>query len=55
MTLSASLRNIGVCLVIAAGTFAGTPAVTAALVYGLFEVLGTLVFALTWRSAPAKV
>jgi BASS family bile acid:Na+ symporter len=48
MTLSTSLRNVGVGLVIATGTFAGTPAVTAVLVYGLFEVLGTLVLALTW-------
>jgi BASS family bile acid:Na+ symporter len=56
MTLTASLRNVGVGLVIATGTFAGTPAVTAVLVYGLFEVLGSLLLALWWarqaRQAP---
>jgi bile acid:Na+ symporter, BASS family len=48
MTLTTSLRNVGVGLVIATGTFAGTPAVTAALVYGLFEVVGSLLLALGW-------
>jgi BASS family bile acid:Na+ symporter len=49
MTLAASLRNVGVGLVIATGAFGGTPAVTAVLVYGLFEVLGSLLLALWWR------
>jgi BASS family bile acid:Na+ symporter len=54
MTLTTSLRNVGVGLVIATGAFAGTPAVTAALVYGLFEVVGSLLLALAWaRRAPA--
>jgi len=48
MTLTASLRNVGVGLVIATGSFAGTPAVTAVLVYGLFEVFGSLLLALGW-------
>jgi BASS family bile acid:Na+ symporter len=48
MTLTTALRNVGVGLVIAAGAFAGTPAVTAVLVYGLFEVLGSLLLALAW-------
>jgi BASS family bile acid:Na+ symporter len=48
MTLTASLRNVGVGLVIATGTFADTPAVTAVLVYGLLEVLGSLLLALGW-------
>jgi BASS family bile acid:Na+ symporter len=57
MTLTASLRNVGVALVIAATAFAGTPAVTAILVYGLLEVLGSLLLALVWRraAAPASV
>ena len=50
MTLTTSLRNVGVGLVIATGSFAGTPAVTAVLVYGLFEVLGSLLLALAWRN-----
>lgn len=45
MTLTTSLRNVGVGLVIATGSFAGTPAVTAALVYGLFEIVGSLLLA----------
>jgi BASS family bile acid:Na+ symporter len=55
LTLTTSLRNVGVGLVIATGSFAGTPAVTATLVYGLFEVLGSLLLALGWaRRAPAR-
>ena len=49
MTLTTSLRNIAVGLVIATGNFAGTPAVTAALAYGVLEVLGSLVLALRWN------
>jgi BASS family bile acid:Na+ symporter len=48
MTLTSSLRNVGVGLVIATTTFAGTPAVTATLVYGLFEVVGSLLLGLAW-------
>jgi bile acid:Na+ symporter, BASS family len=54
MTLTTSLRNVGVGLVIATSAFAGTPAVTAALAYGLFAVVGSLLLALRWaRQAPA--
>jgi BASS family bile acid:Na+ symporter len=48
MTLTTSLRNVGVGLVIASSAFAGTPAVTAALAYGLFTVVGSLFLALAW-------
>jgi BASS family bile acid:Na+ symporter len=54
MTLTTSLRNVGVGLVIATGAFAGTPAVTAALVYGLFEVVGSLLLALHWARPRAR-
>jgi bile acid:Na+ symporter, BASS family len=57
MTLTTSLRNVGVGLVIATGTFAGTPAVTAVLVYGLFEVLGSLLLALglaRWEAGTTR-
>jgi BASS family bile acid:Na+ symporter len=47
-TLTTSLRNVGVGLVIATGAFAGTPAVTAVLVYGLLGVVGSLLLALVW-------
>jgi BASS family bile acid:Na+ symporter len=53
MTLTTSLRNVGVGLVIATGSFAGTPAVTATLVYGLFEVVGSLLLALGWARRGA--
>jgi BASS family bile acid:Na+ symporter len=53
MTLTTSLRNVGVGLVIATGTFAGTPAVTATLAYGLFGVVGTLLLALGWARGAA--
>jgi BASS family bile acid:Na+ symporter len=55
MTLTTSLRNAGVGLVIATGAFAGTAAVTATLAYGLFAVVGSLVLALWWgRREPAS-
>jgi BASS family bile acid:Na+ symporter len=53
MTLTTSLRNVGVGLVIASAAFGGTPAVTATLAYGLFGVVGSLLLALAWaRRAP---
>ena len=60
MALTTSLRNVGVGLVIVTGNFAGTPAVSAALAYGIVEVLGSLLLALWWgrttmrTKAPAK-
>lgn len=53
MTLTTALRNVGVGLVIATGSFAGTPAVSAAVVYGLFEVLGSLLLARVWSRREA--
>lgn len=49
MALTTSLRNVGVGLVIVTGNFAGTPAVSAALAYGIVELLGSLLLALWWR------
>jgi BASS family bile acid:Na+ symporter len=55
MTLTTSLRNVGVGLVIATGNFAGTAAVTATLAYGILEIVGSLLLALFWgRKAQAK-
>jgi bile acid:Na+ symporter, BASS family len=48
MALTTALRNAGLGLVIVTGTFAGTPAATATLAYGIFAVLGTLLVALWW-------
>jgi BASS family bile acid:Na+ symporter len=55
MTLTTSLRNVGVGLVIAGSNFPGTAAVTAALAYGLLEILGSVLLAVWWgRQARAK-
>ena len=48
MALTTSLRNVGVGLVIATSSFPGTSAVTASLIYGLLEILGSLLLALWW-------
>lgn len=52
MTLTTALRNVGVGLVIATGNFADTPAVTATLAYGLFEIFGTMLLAFWWGRRP---
>jgi BASS family bile acid:Na+ symporter len=48
LALTTSLRNAAVGLVIATGSFAGTPAVLAVLAYGIIAVLGSLTVALWW-------
>jgi BASS family bile acid:Na+ symporter len=52
LAVTTALRNVGPGLVIAAGTFAGTPAVTAVLAYGLFGVVGTFLLARWWAHVP---
>jgi bile acid:Na+ symporter, BASS family len=59
LALTTSLRNVGVGLVIAAGSFVGDPdrgaALTAILAYGLLEIFGSLLLALAWgRQPPAE-
>jgi BASS family bile acid:Na+ symporter len=55
MTLTTSLRNVGVGLVIASSAFPGTPAVTAVLAYGLFGLVGSLLLALWYaRSGEGR-
>jgi bile acid:Na+ symporter, BASS family len=54
MALTTSLRNVGVGLVIVTGNFAGTPAVSAALAYGIVEVFGSLLVALWWGKRHAR-
>ncbi len=53
ITLTTSLRNVGVGLIIATGNFGGTAAVTAVLAYGIFEIVGTLLLALIWGRSPS--
>ncbi len=55
LALTTSLRNVGVALAIASGSFARTQAVAAVVAYGIFEIVGSLLVALAWgRQAPAK-
>jgi BASS family bile acid:Na+ symporter len=55
MGFAASVRNVGVSLVIATASFPGTPAVTATVVYALFQtiVLGLLAVAWGRWAAPS--
>jgi BASS family bile acid:Na+ symporter len=56
LAVTTSLRNFGVGLVIATGTFAGTPAVTAIVAYGLISLFGTAALAiLAGRRMPRKL
>jgi BASS family bile acid:Na+ symporter len=50
MAMTAATRNVAVGLVIASGSLAGTPAVTAVVAYGLFSTLGGLVCALLFAN-----
>ncbi|MGA2620029.1 MAG: bile acid:sodium symporter [Thermoguttaceae bacterium] len=53
MAITTSVRNVGVSLVIATGSFAGTPAVTATLAFALFQTILLALVALGWgRLAP---
>lgn len=48
MGITTAVRNVGVSLVLATASFPGTPAVTAALVYGLFQTVFVALLALAW-------
>ena len=54
MALTTALRNVGVGLVIVTANFSGTPAVSAALAYGIVEVLGSLLVAFWWGRRAGK-
>jgi BASS family bile acid:Na+ symporter len=54
LAVTTSLRNFGVGLVIATGTFAGAPAVTAIVGYGLVSLFGTLMLAMLAGKAVSK-
>jgi BASS family bile acid:Na+ symporter len=55
MALTTSIRNVGLGLVIAAGTVVGTSALTAVLAYGLVQLLGSFLLALWWRRNMSPV
>jgi BASS family bile acid:Na+ symporter len=53
VALTTAVRNKGVGMVIATGAFAGTPAITSVLIYGLFSFLVSLLVASWWgRRGP---
>src|SRR3954451_9580939 len=49
VALTTSIRNVGLGVVITTSAFAGTPAVTAVLAYGLVQLLGSFLLALWWH------
>jgi BASS family bile acid:Na+ symporter len=53
VAMATALRNVGVGLVIATGSFPGTPAVSAALAYGIVEIVGSLLVAMWWARGTA--
>jgi hypothetical protein len=55
--MATGVRNVGVSLAIAASSFAGTPAVTAATAFALFQTVLMALVALGWgrlAAAPAE-
>jgi BASS family bile acid:Na+ symporter len=55
MAMATGVRNVGVSLVIAASSFPGTPAVTAATAFALFQTVLMALMALVWgRLASAS-
>lgn len=57
MAMATSIRNVGVALVIATASFAGTRAVTAATAFALFQTILMFLVALVWGrmvAAPAE-
>jgi BASS family bile acid:Na+ symporter len=48
LALTTAGRNVGVSLVIATGSFPGTPAITAATAYALFQTVVMALVALGW-------
>jgi BASS family bile acid:Na+ symporter len=56
MAVTTAVRNVGVSLVIASSSFAGTAAVTATTAYGLFQTVAIALVALAWgRLASPQV
>jgi bile acid:Na+ symporter, BASS family len=54
MAMATSVRNVGVTLVIAVASFPGTPAVTAATAFGLFQTILVALIALAWGRLSAR-
>ena len=54
MTMATSVRNVGVSLVIATASFAGTKAVTAATAFAIFQTIVMALVALGWGRLLAR-
>lgn len=54
MAFSTGVRNVGVSLVIATASFPGTPAVTAALAYALFQTIALALLAAAWGKGAGR-
>lgn len=53
MAITTSARNVGVALVIVASSFPGTPVVTAATAFALFQILAVVLVVIVWgRFSP---
>jgi bile acid:Na+ symporter, BASS family len=55
VALTTSIRNVGLGLVIASSTFAGTSVAATVVVYGLLQLLGAFLLALWWRHQAVEV
>src|SRR4051812_43359675 len=53
VALTTSIRNVGLGVVITTSAFAGTPAVTAVVAFGLVELLGSVFFSLLGGRTPS--
>jgi hypothetical protein len=53
MTMATSVRNVGVSMVIATGSFAGTKTVTAATAFAIFQTIVMALVALGWSQLLA--
>ena len=54
MAMATSVRNVAVTLVIAVTSFPGTPAVTAATAFGLFQTILVALIALAWGRLASR-
>jgi bile acid:Na+ symporter, BASS family len=55
VALTTSIRNVGLGLVIASSSFAGTPVVTTVLIYGLMQLVTSFLLALRWRRGASPM
>jgi bile acid:Na+ symporter, BASS family len=54
VALTTAIRNVGLGLVIASSTYAGSSVVTTVVVYGLLQLLGSLLVALRWHRVSLR-